>query len=154
MKNFTSGMKSNAKKNERVITKRSYTARNGITAYTELRPDNADRRPYMNERIVLEKDIEKKFCDWVEKQGGKTWKWTGGREKLDRIVLTHTGVMGLIEFKKPVTGRLSEQQKEIVEFILGIDPRIVCVCDDLSYAKTWYYYIANQWRKNEIQISR
>jgi hypothetical protein len=98
----------------------------------------------MNEKIVLEKDIEKKFCAWVEKQGGKTWKWTGGREKLDRIVLTHTGVMGLIEFKKPVTGRLSEQQKEIVKGVSDIDPCLVCVCNNLDYAKIWYHYIADK----------
>jgi hypothetical protein len=108
----------------------------------------------MNERIVLEKDIEKKFCGWVEKQGGKTWKWTGGRKKLDRIVLTHTGVMGLIEFKKPITGRLSEQQKEIVKDIHSIDKHKVCVGYCLDYSKAWYNYLANDWRKNEIQISR
>ena len=91
--------------------------------------------------IKLEKDIERQFCEWVEQQGGKTWKWSGKREKLDRIVLTHTGVIGLLEIKKP-GGVLSPQQKKMLKQIARIDTCLTEVCDNLEDCKKWYILLA------------
>ena len=69
----------------------------------------------MANKIKLEKDDEQRFVDWVESRGGKCYKWTGSRKKLDRIVVTHLGAVMLFEFKRSSDGRLSAHQEEILE---------------------------------------
>jgi len=64
--------------------------------------------------LILEKDIENKFVEWVESQGGKAMKWTGSREKFDRIIMTHTAQLFLLEFKKP-GGELTAHQFDLLD---------------------------------------
>lgn len=91
--------------------------------------------------IILEKDIEDTFCTWVEQQGGKTWKWSGKRKKLDRIVKTHTGVIGLLELKKP-GGKLRQGQIDVIQEV--DDPELADWVDSLEDAKTWYNQLAER----------
>lgn len=65
-------------------------------------------------RIKLEKEDETKFDTWVEQRGGRSYKWTGSRYKLDRVVVTHLGTVMLVEWKTE-TGALTEHQKEILK---------------------------------------
>ena len=86
----------------------------------------------------LEIDIENRFRKWVAEQGGQTYKWTGGRKKLDLIVVTHTGVIGLLEMKRPKTGRLRPQQEALIEEVDEIRPGVAFVCDNLAGCAMWY----------------
>lgn len=63
--------------------------------------------------MQLEKDIENKFVEWVKNKGGLIYKWEGSRKKIDRIVVTGTGQVLFIEFKRP-GGKLSPHQKKII----------------------------------------
>jgi hypothetical protein len=85
----------------------------------------------------MEIDLENKFRRWVKKQGGHTYKWYGSKEKLDLIVVTHTGVIGLLELKNPDgSGRLLPQQKNIIKEIGRKTP--VC-SNDFDECCAWYH---------------
>lgn len=87
--------------------------------------------------LYLEQDIEDKFCKWAVKQGGLTYKWEGSRKKVDRIVITHTGTILLIEFKLP-SGNLSAHQWELIDEVKKISKR-VRVCTSVEQAMEFYY---------------
>ena len=61
----------------------------------------------------LEKDIEKKLIDMVEKYNGLCRKWVcpGWAGVPDRIILLHGGRIIFAETKRPKGGKLSELQK-------------------------------------------
>lgn len=61
----------------------------------------------------LERDIEKKLKDKVQKLGGHCLKWTcpGWAGVPDRIVLMTGGRVYFVELKRPKGGRLSALQK-------------------------------------------
>jgi len=87
--------------------------------------------------IELEKDIEQTFVDWVIRQRGITYKWEGSRKKLDRIVVTSTGNILLIEFKKKTGSKLSPHQKRIVTE-MGYRNAPVLVTNNVEEAKRFY----------------
>jgi len=91
----------------------------------------------------LEIDLENKFRKFVKKQKGLTYKWTGSREKLDLIVVSHTGFVGLLELKKPDgTGRLTPQQKKIIHDIKKIVPGVAVVSDRFDECVSWYHMLS------------
>jgi len=96
--------------------------------------------------IKLEIDLENEFRKWVKRQKGTTYKWTGCREKLDLIVVSHTGVIGLLELKNPNgTGRLSSQQAQVLRDVGKIDREIATCADSWEACVKWYENLARRY---------
>ncbi len=92
---------------------------------------------------MLEIDLENKFRNFVKKQKGKTYKWTGSREKLDLIVVSHTGHVGLLELKHPAgTGRLTPQQEKLIREVKKIAPGVAVCSNDFVECVSWYHMLA------------
>src|SRR6187402_1701606 len=85
----------------------------------------------------LEKDIEKKVCDWAKKQGCYVRKFTSpaNRSVPDRLFILPHGTVCFIEFKRPGCKPTEAQQKEI----LAIQDHngIVCWSDNATRAIEW-----------------
>lgn len=94
--------------------------------------------------IKLEIDIENAFREWVRGRGGRTYKWTGSRKKLDLIVVPVNGPIGLCEVKRP-GGRPSPQQEELIAEVEEINPESVIISDDFDVLKNWYLSIERMW---------
>jgi hypothetical protein len=91
----------------------------------------------------MEIDLENKFRRWVKKQKGLTYKWTGSREKLDLIVITHTGVVGLLELKNPDGGgKLTPQQAKILAAVRRRTPGVAVCSNDFEECVAWYHMLA------------
>ena len=59
---------------------------------------------------MLERSIEKKFCEMIRQRGGLTYKFTSSENGVpDRIVITLAGVVWFVELKTK-QGRLSKIQ--------------------------------------------
>jgi len=87
----------------------------------------------------MEIDLENKFRNWVKRQGGRTYKWYGSKEKLDLIVITPSGTVGLLELKNPDGGgRLSPQQKKIINDVKRKTPGVAVCSADYDECKAWY----------------
>ena len=84
----------------------------------------------------LEKDIEKKLKDKVQKLGGHCLKWTcpGWAGVPDRIVLMTGGHIYFVELKRPKGGRLSALQKHWHKVLreLGFSVHIVWTLEDVA----------------------
>ena len=92
----------------------------------------------------MEINLENKFRAWVKKQKGLTYKWTGSREKLDLIVVTHTGAVGLLELKNPDGGgKLTPQQKKILATVKRRAPGIAICSNDFEQCCAWYRMLAD-----------
>ena len=102
--------------------------------------------------LVLEKDIEDRFVEWVEKKGGIILKWTGSRKKFDRVIITHTGRVMLLEFKRP-GGRTTPHQAELLAQIAEVKRRGIQITtrefcpvykvDSFKMAREAYNFVAN-----------
>jgi len=66
---------------------------------------------------MLERNIEQHLTDLVASAGGQAHKikFIGRRGAPDRMVITPSGVVWLIELKRPHGGRLSFHQKEFID---------------------------------------
>lgn len=99
----------------------------------------------------LEQDLENQFIAYVEAQGGLTFKWAGSRRKLDRIVVTHTGVMFVIEFKRPGGGKLTTHQQKIFDDLelRGLADTVMFVVNSLATAMSIY----DEAARGELRIT-
>lgn len=83
----------------------------------------------------LERDIEKKLKDKVQKLGGHCLKWTcpGWAGVPDRIVLMTGGRVYFVETKRPKGGKLSALQKHwhMVLRELGFSVHVVWTLEDV-----------------------
>lgn len=70
----------------------------------------------------LEKDIEKKLREMVEKRGGFCLKWVcpGWAGVPDRIILLPGGRIIFAELKRPKGGKLSKLQKWWAKKLIGL----------------------------------
>jgi len=77
---------------------------------------------------MLEKTVEKYFVWAVERQGGKTWKFTspGRKGVADRIACLPDGTTWFVELKTK-GGRLSELQKIFRNDVLRLKQYYACL---------------------------
>ena len=70
----------------------------------------------------LEKDIERKLREGVERQGGKCLKWVcpGWSGVPDRIILLPGAHIYFVETKRPKGGRLSALQRKWREWLIRL----------------------------------
>ncbi len=70
----------------------------------------------------LEKDIERRLVNMVERHGGLCLKWVcpGWSGVPDRIVLLPGGRIYFVELKRPKGGRLSALQRKWREWLLRL----------------------------------
>jgi hypothetical protein len=84
----------------------------------------------------LEKDIEKKLRQAIERRGGLCLKWVcpGWAGVPDRIVLLPGGIIHFVETKRPKDGKLSALQIKWREWIsrLGFPCWVVWSEEDLA----------------------
>lgn len=92
---------------------------------------------------VLEKDIEKKVCEWARKQGCLVYKFTSPSQRSvpDRMFVLPYGTVVFIEFKAPGKQPTELQTKELLK-LQGSGVR-ACWCDN--------YNRAVQWLQNRIE---
>ena len=71
---------------------------------------------------TLEKDIERKLREMVERRGGKCLKWVcpGWSGVPDRIVLLPGGRCVFVETKRPKGGELSKLQKKWKQWLTAL----------------------------------
>jgi hypothetical protein len=85
----------------------------------------------------LEKDIEKKLRQAIERRGGLCLKWVcpGWAGVPDRIILLPGGVIHFVETKRPKGGELSALQIKWREWIsrLGFSCWVVWSEEDLAF---------------------
>lgn len=83
----------------------------------------------------LEKDIEKRVCDYAKSLGMLCYKFTSPsrRSVPDRMFITKTGVVFFIEFKRKGQKPTASQMAEI-EKIFKRGVRVLIV-DDVAYGK-------------------
>ena len=91
--------------------------------------------------ISLEIDLENQFRSWVKTHGGITYKWEGKRKKLDLIVVTHRGTIGLLELKRP-GGRPTVQQAALIREVGSVRQGLAVCLDSLDACRAWYYALA------------
>lgn len=82
---------------------------------------------------MLEKDIEKRVCQWVEKEGGIALKikLDSQRGFPDRLIILPDMVL-FVELKKPKTGKKSPHQSTWLDVLVGLDQHAF-VCTSLSF---------------------
>jgi hypothetical protein len=70
----------------------------------------------------LEKDIETKLRQMVEKHGGKCLKWVcpGWRGVPDRIILLPGGLVIFVETKRPKGGKIDPLQRVWRDWLKGL----------------------------------
>lgn len=89
----------------------------------------------------LEKDIEKKLREMVEKRGGLCLKWVcpGWAGVPDRIILLPGGRVIFAELKRPKGGKLSKLQKWWAKKLtdLGFSCWVIWDADDLGLFDTF-----------------
>lgn len=80
----------------------------------------------------LEKEIEKKLRERVEKYGGRCLKWVcpGWSGVPDRIILLPGGRVRFVETKRPKGGQLSELQKWWAKKLIDLGFNYWTVWDD------------------------
>jgi hypothetical protein len=87
--------------------------------------------------ITLEKDIERKLREMVERRGGKCLKWVcpGWSGVPDRIVLLPGGRCVFVETKRPKGGVLSKLQEKWKQWLtdLGFYCTVVWDEEDLRF---------------------
>lgn len=68
--------------------------------------------------MMLEKDIERKVCDYAKKRGCLVRKFTSPahRSVHDRIIVAPGGIVGFLEFKRPGNRPTPQQAHEIKLF--------------------------------------
>ena len=90
----------------------------------------------------LEKDIETKLRQMVERHGGKCLKWVcpGWAGVPDRIVLLPGGLVVFVETKRPKGGVLSKLQQKWAEWLtrMGFNYRQIWTESDLVVFKAIY----------------
>lgn len=89
----------------------------------------------------LEKEIEKKLRESVEKRGGRCLKWIcpGWSGVPDRIVLLPGGRIYFIETKRPKGGVLSALQKKWREWLIGLGFQYWVIWNETDLATFWGY---------------
>ena len=89
--------------------------------------------------LTLEKEIEKKFCEWIKEKGGMVVKFQDPSQKgaPDRIVFKN-GFTYCVEFKKP-KGVLAEHQKEYAKKLdrQRVNTYLLDSMDKLGCFKRW-----------------
>lgn len=77
---------------------------------------------------MLEKDIEKKVCDYAKKLGILAYKFTSPNRRSvpDRMFINSTGLVWFIEFKKP-GGKLTEGQIREIERLESRSVRVYVI---------------------------
>ena len=90
----------------------------------------------------LEKDIETKLRQMVERHGGKCLKWVcpGWAGVPDRIVLLPRGLVVFVELKRPAGGKVSKMQEWWADELarLGFQYRQIWTETDLVVFKAIY----------------
>lgn len=86
-----------------------------------------------------EASIERRFTDWVRKQGSLCVKFSdpANRGAPDRLVLLPGGHVVFFEFKRPVNGKVSVHQKVYHDVLKGLGFSVYVV-NDLKEAKAAY----------------
>lgn len=92
---------------------------------------------------MLEKQIEKYFIWAVERQGGKTWKFTSPSCKgvADRIACLPDGTTWFVELKTK-GGRLSELQKVFRNDVLRLKQNYACI-SSIEAVDEWIFKVSN-----------
>ena len=68
--------------------------------------------------VPLEKDIEKKACEWAKSQGWLTYKFTSpNRRSVPDRIFVKQGHVIFIEFKRPGGRLTSGQEREIEKLV-------------------------------------
>jgi len=93
---------------------------------------------------MLEKQIEKKVCDYAKSQGMLTYKFTSPARMAvpDRLLITVTGTVFFIEFKQ--TGKKPTPAQEREHLRLMEQNVKIFVVDDVDKGKDVINYMNNQ----------
>lgn len=82
--------------------------------------------------MALESDLEQKIVNYVEKLGGKAWKWVspGRRGVPDRIIFLPGGIIIFAELKRPgLSDGRSPQQKKVAAILESLGATVWRVSD-------------------------
>lgn len=94
---------------------------------------------------MLEKEIEKKVKEYAESKGFLVWKFTSPSNKgvPDRILISPTGFVGFIEFKRKGKKLTKLQYKTCMELNdRNIDVRLI---DEISTGRL----VVDEWLQNK-----
>ena len=102
-------------------------------------------------RKPLEKEIEKKICDYARSLGCKADKFTSPNRRSvpDRIVIAPGGAVGFLEIKRGGESPTKAQDHEI-----GLLKALGCVaqwCDNVADGKLFVDYLVEKGKQNKME---